>query len=83
MGHTSSAKDIRLLEHNLRNSAREIHMVPGLSDISFVSVGKLADAEYVLIFDKDEVNIYDMNNIEITASRSTILKGRRSKHTDL
>ena len=83
MGHTSAANDIRLLEHDLRDSAREVHMVPGLSDTSLISAGKLADEGHVLIFDKDKVNIYDANSTEITVSRSAILKGWRSEHTGL
>ena len=55
-------------------------MLPGLSDISLISTGKLVDLGYVSIFDKDEVNIYDMNNTEITVSWSAILKGWRSEH---
>ena len=66
MGHASSADDIRLLEHDLRDGAREVHMVPGLSDTSLISAGKLADEGYVSFFDKDKVNIYDANNTEIT-----------------
>ena len=58
-------------------------MVPGLSDTSLISMGKLADAGYVSIFDKDEVNIYDANNTEIKVPQSAILKGWRSEHTGL
>ena len=83
MGHTSAADDIRLLEHDLRKGAREVHMVPGLSDTSLISAGKLADEGYVSIFDKDEVNIYDANTTKIMVSRSAILKGWRSEHAGL
>ena len=81
MGHTSAADDIRLLEHDLRDGAREVHMVPGLSDTSLISTGKLADEGYISISDKDKVNIYDANSTEITISQSAILKGWRSKLT--
>ena len=47
MRHTSAADDIRLLEHDLREDAREVHMVPRLSDTSVISAGKLADEGYV------------------------------------
>jgi len=77
IGHSSVADDIRLLEHDLRDGAQEVHMVvPGLSDTSLISAGKLADEGYVSIFDKDEVTI-------ITVSRSAILKGWRSEHLGL
>jgi len=83
MGHTSAADDIRLLEHDMRDGAREVHMVPGLSDTPPISAGKLVDEWYVSIFDKDEVNVYDANSTEITVSWSARLKGWRSEHTGL
>ena len=76
-GHKSPASDLKLLEHKLREPARDVHMVPELQGTSLVSAGKLADANYVSIFDKDEVNVYDMTNTIITVSRGAILKGWR------
>ena len=76
-GHKSPASDLKLLEHELREPARDVHMVPELQGTLLVSAGKLADANYVSIFDKDEVNVYDMTNTKITVSRGAILKGWR------
>ena len=44
---------------------------------------KFADANYIAIFDKDEVNINDANKITIVVSRDAILQGWRYKQTNL
>jgi hypothetical protein len=47
------------------------------------AIPKFADANYIAIFDKDEVNIYDANKITIVVSRDAILQGWRCKQTNL
>ena len=82
-GHKSPASDLKLLEHNLRSPARDVHMVPDLKGASLISTGKLADAGYISIFDKEEVCIYDSTNTEIIVTRGAILKGYRDKKSTL
>ena len=81
--HKSPASDLKLLEHNLRSPARDVHMVPDLKGASLISTGKLADAGYISIFDKEEVCIYDSTNTEIIVTRGAILKGYRDKKSTL
>ena len=50
-------------------------MVPGIKNDTLVSTSKFADANYISIFDNEEVNIYDANTTKITVSRGSILKG--------
>jgi len=56
---------------------------PGIERDSLLSIPKFADANYVAIFDKDEVNIYDANKTTIVVSRGAILRGWRCKQTKL
>jgi hypothetical protein len=60
-----------------------VHIVPGIERDSLLSIPKFADANYVAIFDKDEVNIYDANKTTIVVSRGAILQGWRCKQTNL
>ena len=58
-GHKTPASKIRLLDHDLRSPATEVHMMPEMTETTLVSAAKLAEAGYVSIFDDDEVNVYD------------------------
>ena len=49
------------LHHSLRAPARDVHIVPSIEHNSLISVSKFVDANYIAIFDKDEVNIFDAN----------------------
>jgi len=82
-GHKSPAGKVQLLEHDLRASARDVHMVSDLTETSLVSAAKLAEAGYVSVFDNDEVNIYDSHNTAIKVSRSAILKGWKCPESGL
>ena len=75
-GTTEEATEIKKLPYKqLREEARKIHMVPGITTSTLLSTGKLADANYISIFDAEEVNIYDANNTKITTTRGAILRG--------
>ena len=41
-GHKSPASKIRLLDHDLRSPANEVHMMPELTETTLVSAAKLA-----------------------------------------
>ena len=82
-GHKPPAREVKLLEHDLRAPARDVHMVSGLTETSLVSAAKLAEIGYVSVFDNDEVNIYDSHNTEIKVSRSAILKGWKCPESGL
>ena len=82
-GGITPATDEGLLLHKVREPARTVDMVPAITTQSLISIGKFADAKYITIFDKEEVNIYDANNTEVTVSRGAILKGYRDHETGL
>ena len=69
---THRATKKMLLKHNLREGAREINIVPGLHT-TLISVPKLADANYVTIFNKDEATIYDRTTTNIRTTHPPIL----------
>ena len=64
------------LHHNLREPARTAHVVPGVST-TLLSTGKFADANYITIFDKEEVNVYDADDVKITTTHGAVLRGWR------
>ncbi len=62
---------------------KDVHIVPRIECDSLLSMPKFADANYIAIFDKDEVNICDANKTTIVVSQSAILQGWRCKTTNL
>ena len=75
-GQVAAADDINEFKFDVRDAAKEVHMVPGIQN-TLISTNQFAKDNYACIFDKDMVNIYDMNNTKITISRSAVLKGWR------
>ena len=67
-GSVEEATALDALQHNLRTPARDIHIVPSIERDSLLSVSKFIDTNY-------EVQIFDVNNTEITVSRAAILRG--------
>ena len=67
----------------MRGPAREVHMMPELTETGLVSAAKVAEAGYVSIFDNDEVNVYDTHDTVIKVSRSAVLKGYKCPKTGL
>jgi hypothetical protein len=55
--------------------ANKLHITPGVSQNSLLSTGKFTDANYITVFDKEMVNIYDANVTIFTVSRGAILRG--------
>ena len=74
-GKVEEASNMDELQHDVRHPAKDVHIVPGIKCDSLLSIPKFADANYVTIFDKDEVNIYDANKTTIVVSRGAILRG--------
>jgi hypothetical protein len=69
-----------LLRQPLRESAREMNIVPGLHS-TLISIPKLADANYTTVFEKSKATIYDALTTTITADRPPILDAPRCKLT--
>ena len=82
-GEVDEATNMDELQHNLRHPAKDVHIVPGIERDSLLSIPKFADANYVAIFDKDEINIYDANKTIIVVSPGKILRGWQCKQTNV
>jgi hypothetical protein len=82
-GEVEEASNMDKFQHDVRHPAKDVHIVPGIERNSLLSIPKFADPNYVAIFDKDEVNIYNANKTKIIASHSAILQGWRCKQTNL
>ncbi len=74
-GSVEEATTLDTLQHRLRAPARDVHIIPSIERDSLLSVSKFIDANYIAIFDKDEVKIFDSNKTEVTVSRAAILRG--------
>jgi hypothetical protein len=61
-----------LLKHKLQEAAREMNVVPGLHS-TLISIPKMANADYVAVFDKHKATIYDATTTTITASANPII----------
>jgi hypothetical protein len=77
------ANDMDKLQHNVRHPPKDVHIVPGIKRDSLLSIPKFVNANYIAIFDKDEVHIYNANKTSILVSRGAILQGWRCKQTNL
>jgi hypothetical protein len=60
---------------DLRAPANELHITPGVSQHSLLSTGKFTIANYITVFDKEMVNVYDANDTIFAISRGAILSG--------
>jgi hypothetical protein len=54
--------------------------IPALVKNSLLSTNKFAEAEYTIIYDKDEVNCYNARTTKITVSEEAILTGWQCPH---
>ena len=79
---THCAMKKMLLKHQLRQGAREVNIVPGLHT-TLISVSKLADENYVMIFNKNEAKIYDTTTTNVSTTQPPILMAPRCKHMGL
>ena len=69
------ASNIAKLEHNLREPAKLVDMVPGLASDTLFSGRKFLNADYISIYDKREVNLYDAKTTRIIITENAVLKG--------
>ena len=65
-----------LPQHNLPEKARQAHIFPGLQK-PLISIGTLCDNNYIAVFDKKRVTIYDK------LTRQTVMQGHRDPNTTL
>jgi hypothetical protein len=81
-GATGQVSNIGHLPTVIRSPACDIHITPGIDVTSLISAVKFAKAGYVIVFDRDEVNIYDQRNTVITISWAAILREWREPSTN-
>ena len=74
LGNIAPADEIKSLPFDIREPAKDIHMVPGTKH-NLLSMNQFAEAKYITIFDDEEVNIYDATNTEVNFSRGSVLRG--------
>ena len=70
-------------EHKLCNPAGDVHIVPSLQHFSLLIISKMADANYIAIYNNDEVNFYDRNTVKIKVSEDAVLRGYKCPRTKL
>ncbi len=82
-GEVEEASNMDKFQQDVRHPAKDVHIVPGIERDSLLSIPKFADTNYIAIFNKDEVNIYDANKTTIIVSCGAILRGWRCKQMNL
>jgi hypothetical protein len=70
------------LKHNMRPKASEMNIVPNLHSM-LISVPKMADADYIAVFDKKETRIYNSTTTIVAATKDPILVAPRCQDTGL
>ena len=82
-GTISKASNKAKLEYGMREPATEAEVVPGLAMNSLLSTSKLADANYVTVFTKDEVKIFDAAAAPFQLEGKVVMQGWRCPQTKL
>ncbi len=59
------------LKHNLRPKASKRNIIPNLRS-TLISIPKMADVDYIALFDKKEARIYDAMTTIVSASEDPI-----------
>ncbi len=70
------------LKHNLRLEASNVNIMPNLHSI-LISVPKMADADYIAVFDKHEARIYNATTTIVSASKDPLLVSLLCQDTGL
>jgi hypothetical protein len=70
------------LTHNLRPKAIKMNIIPNLHSM-LISIPKIADADYIVVFDKKEARIYNAMSTILSASNDPILVVPRCRDTEL
>jgi hypothetical protein len=82
-GTRTAAATVSELAHNVRHPAKEVHIVPSIETHSLLSTVKFAEAGCIMVFDKEEVNIYDAQDTTLKVSKGAILRGWFDKTANL
>ena len=78
----AQATDVKKLRWPPMSTATEMNVGPGLHT-TLVSVPKMADANYVTVFDRTKARVYDGTKVKLQVKEKTILEGYRCPATGL
>jgi hypothetical protein len=65
-GTRTAAATVSELAHNVRQPAKDVHIVPSIESNSLLTA-KFAKAGYITVFDNEEVNIYNVEKYKINS----------------
>ncbi len=82
-GQSVAASEVAEYPFKVQNPASKVHITPGITSNSLMSTNQFAVADYITVFNKEEVNVYNANDVKITVSRGAILQGWRCPNTGL
>ena len=82
-GQAVTASEVAEYPFKVRKPASEVHITPGVTSNSLMSTNQFAVAGYITVFDKEEVNVYDANDVQITVTRGALLRGWRCEATGM
>jgi hypothetical protein len=71
-----------LLKHKLREGVRDMNIVPGLHS-TLVSIPKIVDKDYIVVFDKKSAKTYNAKTTTITATAEPVLEAPPCTATNL
>jgi hypothetical protein len=72
-----------LLHHDIRQPAKDLHIVLNIPTNSLISTAKFAETGYITVFNDKEVNVYNASNTEVIVTRQAILRGWLDKDANL
>ena len=81
-GKTERAGEKLIMNNGLRAPANTADAIPSIRQ-TLVSGSKVADAGYVTVFDPDEVNVYEAEDVTIKADAQPVLTGWRDEASGL
>ncbi len=61
-GEMKQATKVAEYPFKVQDPAQELHITPGIMENLLLSTSKFAAANYITMFDKEEVSIYDAND---------------------
>jgi hypothetical protein len=79
----TAATTVSKLLHDIRQPAKDVHIVPSIESNSLLSMAKFSKAGYITVFDNKEVNIYDAHNTTLKVLQGAILRGWFDKIANL
>ncbi len=72
-GTRTPASNKCLLHHDIRQPARDVNIVPNIPTNLLISTAKFTEVGYIMVFDDEEVNVYNASNTEVFVTRQAIL----------